>query len=636
MALDDILADLGYGDFKTGVCFGVAHSAKRAILMENTDEFNALLAICDQNSSQKIKKLIENAFRSDIETPTVNLYKKLPDFLKSIGLYQGQDQCVIKYGKESTWYKQDAIYTETYLLPESLKIAVGHTSRSFSGIYAPDGLHCYFLSLQQHLEGIEYPVAIVMNSSNHAITIGYLPKEKQWIIFGSQSSLKFTHAKHVADMVTPVFLYQLLVPGSLNSAANKNILDSAIIAFASTVYVLKTNEASFNQRIDGWMKSPQWLSIHTLSPEKIHLTDSHGITWAWVATKMGLTESVYDLLQAGADPRKCCGKQDISLLGVAALAGHIEIINMLMKYVSPNETFSSRKITPLHLAAQNLQSESVQALLDGGADPDITSADGHTPLSVAARFGGIDVLKILIANGAKLQYTFIIFCVRQGFDKVLEFFLENHFAVATAPICIDTKTLDNLFSSLPDETKTIQRRKRLFLEAQTASNFHITPYQFACIIGKGVMISCFITSNAVPDPMIQPIYQKFQQVIKQLEGTTVGSSSDALQVAKDLRFLYLCFGTLSPHQISESLKYDYLAHIFTDPLIKQQYLNTNSFIAEPKTVDPNPNTVTIPNLPVGSSNSSPFFSYGLFSTECGGELVEKQLPDDTCTSNTPT
>jgi ankyrin repeat protein len=39
-------------------------------------------------------------------------------------------------------------------------------------------------------------------------------------------------------------------------------------------------------------------------------------------------------------------------------------------------------------------------LLEGGADPNIVAPDGETPLHRAARKGFIDVVKLLLDNGA--------------------------------------------------------------------------------------------------------------------------------------------------------------------------------------------------------------------------------------------
>ena len=58
---------------------------------------------------------------------------------------------------------------------------------------------------------------------------------------------------------------------------------------------------------------------------------------------------------------------------------------------------------PLTWAAMAGQTEAVQVLLENGADVNIKSRDGGTPLHDAAFFGRTDVVKLLLENGANLE-----------------------------------------------------------------------------------------------------------------------------------------------------------------------------------------------------------------------------------------
>lgn len=58
---------------------------------------------------------------------------------------------------------------------------------------------------------------------------------------------------------------------------------------------------------------------------------------------------------------------------------------------------------PLTWAAMMGQTEAVQLLLENGADVNIKSRDGGTPLHDAAFFGRTDVVKLLLENGANLE-----------------------------------------------------------------------------------------------------------------------------------------------------------------------------------------------------------------------------------------
>lgn len=61
------------------------------------------------------------------------------------------------------------------------------------------------------------------------------------------------------------------------------------------------------------------------------------------------------------------------------------------------------EMPPLTWAAMAGQTEAVQFLLENGADVNIKSRDGGTPLHGAAFFGRTDVVKLLLENGANLE-----------------------------------------------------------------------------------------------------------------------------------------------------------------------------------------------------------------------------------------
>ena len=56
--------------------------------------------------------------------------------------------------------------------------------------------------------------------------------------------------------------------------------------------------------------------------------------------------------------------------------------------------------TPLHQAASSGTAQTIQALLDAGADPNSPQHNGATPLHTAAQFGTPESIKMLLAGGA--------------------------------------------------------------------------------------------------------------------------------------------------------------------------------------------------------------------------------------------
>lgn len=94
-------------------------------------------------------------------------------------------------------------------------------------------------------------------------------------------------------------------------------------------------------------------------------------------------EAARTLLDAGA-------RLDDDELFCAAQCGHVEVARVLVERgADPNGRAGERRLTPLHVAAELRftcdASAFVDTLLELGADPSLTTADGETPLAVAER-----------------------------------------------------------------------------------------------------------------------------------------------------------------------------------------------------------------------------------------------------------
>ncbi|XP_052098732.1 ankyrin repeat and LEM domain-containing protein 1-like [Mytilus californianus] len=71
---------------------------------------------------------------------------------------------------------------------------------------------------------------------------------------------------------------------------------------------------------------------------------------------------------------------------------------LLRRGADPNEVLAVEGVAPMHIGA-GLGEEAVKLLLAYGGDPNLRSADGTTPLHVAASWGDRDVLRLLLQNG---------------------------------------------------------------------------------------------------------------------------------------------------------------------------------------------------------------------------------------------
>ena len=113
------------------------------------------------------------------------------------------------------------------------------------------------------------------------------------------------------------------------------------------------------------------------------------------------------LLEAGADPN-IRGNYGYSTLHNAVRFGNpAPVVSMLLDAgADPGAiTYDEDAWTPLHLAAVGDDPALVATLLNAGANPLATSADGQTPLHSAAYHGSRSVVSALLAGGAGAGFT---------------------------------------------------------------------------------------------------------------------------------------------------------------------------------------------------------------------------------------
>ena len=82
---------------------------------------------------------------------------------------------------------------------------------------------------------------------------------------------------------------------------------------------------------------------------------------------------------------------------------NLSLISSLLTYLDPNLTFDKAGTTPLHVASSNPPSSScISLLLSLGGDIHRGDAEGNTPLHLAAKDGLMDIIELLIRNGASI------------------------------------------------------------------------------------------------------------------------------------------------------------------------------------------------------------------------------------------
>ena len=123
------------------------------------------------------------------------------------------------------------------------------------------------------------------------------------------------------------------------------------------------------------------------------------------AARRGDIQTVGKLLDQGvaADAKDETG--ETPLLS-ASLAGHADVVAVLVKRRDGMESRNDRGLTPLHGAAYAGSIETVRLLVESGAAVnDAQNVFKVTPLIVAAEEGHADVISFLADHGADLEWT---------------------------------------------------------------------------------------------------------------------------------------------------------------------------------------------------------------------------------------
>lgn len=79
----------------------------------------------------------------------------------------------------------------------------------------------------------------------------------------------------------------------------------------------------------------------------------------------------------------------------------VAILNILANGIDPNANMPGEKFAPIHYSA-GLHESTTRLLLDYGADPNIKTVDGLTPLHIAASWGQLSIVKLLLEKGANV------------------------------------------------------------------------------------------------------------------------------------------------------------------------------------------------------------------------------------------
>lgn len=143
------------------------------------------------------------------------------------------------------------------------------------------------------------------------------------------------------------------------------------------------------------------------------------------AARIGKLSVVEICVESGMDINES-DPNGFTALAMAAYNGHDEIVKLLIKNQATIDSRDRQGNTPLIHAASGPYPLTVQILLDAGAEIDaVDGGEQFTALMMAAAMGNIEVVKALLAAGAKKDMVDIdgdsasVFARKEGHSKIV-------------------------------------------------------------------------------------------------------------------------------------------------------------------------------------------------------------------------
>jgi ankyrin repeat protein len=137
-----------------------------------------------------------------------------------------------------------------------------------------------------------------------------------------------------------------------------------------------------------------------------HGTNANGIDNAGFTPLLAATQaSFYDgaklLLKAGADPNLCAGNESETPFCVAACENRIDLVQLFLQHGGDaNFIMENGNTTLVQCMNKTVSPKLVECILKAGADPNAKSGEGATALFQAIQANRVDLMTVLLDNGA--------------------------------------------------------------------------------------------------------------------------------------------------------------------------------------------------------------------------------------------
>lgn len=347
---------------KSGVCNGVAYEGMLGILSEKLDAF-------DDNIEAVYKTDATNFTETGIKSPISNRITALFD---GIALFQnGEDS--LDFPKSNLSQDAAADLLLPLLQTQEITDAGGLFEIKFAvGLGTSATIKKYLKTFANIVDknGLTKPIAFIIDNVDHAITLGYLPTNKQWVLIDA-NNLPCEYVNKDTNN-----LGKMVSDGLMFSSGN--------CVFALRAFVQGNVKNEYRKCIQAWVKTDSWKQVHKVTKQNGNAKNDADTSWLYTACKYDKFDLCERLLANGADVNAVRNRKD--------------------------------KSSPLYAAIINRNIGMIRLLLKAGADVNYQNADGATGLFLAAQTGQAEIVKILLENGADPELT-----LSQSEEKYLKF-----------------------------------------------------------------------------------------------------------------------------------------------------------------------------------------------------------------------
>lgn len=319
-----------------GECLGSAMLAVQAVLLQDTASYDKRIEKICALTEAEIKNLSVDL---EAHLTNISLYQEPSAFRELFECYQAQNIFLIA----------------EIVLPKRLQEQGGLKKPvKFSGVYTPQELQLLLQSLHQALarSNINFPVAFMMESANHAMTLGYYPNFPYWLFLEANSgATKLPKPEVTGEMVHAIFS------------------DNSVTAFSVSVFTTGTHAEKVLPVFAEWMRSEEYLQCQNITPERVRLKDTAGGSLLYHAVKDEDAMKVAEILKLNHDNITEMTTSGINPLHLAAITKNKEILKQLLAYPEidvnqPAKTKNNPGLTALDFVINAGDAECVRLLLN--------------------------------------------------------------------------------------------------------------------------------------------------------------------------------------------------------------------------------------------------------------------------------